>query len=151
MRSAALGLAVAVGITTQGAPTAAAGTATTTVTKQKTTATVGSKKAVAAAGVAASNPNEIGLLDQAYGLLRTADHDYKGHRVHAMHAIEAAARELGGRLSGGGKAGEAQATSDSHLKSAQSLLQQAVSGLAGKPLRHVQVAISQLSVALSIK
>ena len=142
IRVTALVLAVAVGISAQGA-----------ATTNQTTPTVphGKKRLAAAVPLTPSGQNEIGLLDQAYGLLRTADHDYKGHRVHAMHLIEAAARELGGTLSGGGKGHEQQATSDSQLHSAQSLLQQAVGGLIGKPRNHVASAIKQLNIALSIK
>ena len=138
MQSAALALAVAAGISAQGAAS---------TTQQTTTAPAGKKKAAAAAAVV-PNANVIGLLDQAYGLLSSADHDYKGHR---MHAIKAAARELGATLSGEGKGGESQGTSDSQLRSAQFLLQQAVTGLAGKPQRHVAEAIRQLNIALTIK
>jgi hypothetical protein len=102
-------------------------------------------------GPSTGSPNAVAMLDQAYGLLRIADHDYKGHRVHAMHDIEAAARELGTSLSGGGKGKEAQGTSDEQLKQAQSLLGQAVGGLTGKAHHHVEVALNQLNIALKIK
>jgi hypothetical protein len=46
---------------------------------------------------------------------------------------------------------EAQATSDEQLRTAENLLQQAASGLTGKPLGHVNAALTQLSTALSIK
>ncbi len=118
--------------------------------QQTTTAPACKKKAVTAAAVV-PNGNVIGLLNQAYGLLSRADHDYKGHRIHAMHAIKAAARELGATLSGEGSGGENQGSSDSQLRSAQSLLQQAVTGLAGKPRHHVAEAIKQLNIALTIK
>ena len=98
-----------------------------------------------------ANGNVIGLLDQAYGLLSSADHDYKGHRMHAMRCIKAAARELGVTLSGEGKGGGNQESSDSQLRSAQSLLQQAVTGLAGKPLRHVSEAITAIEHRLEHK
>ena len=140
IRGAVLGLAVAAGISAQGA---------TTATQQNTNATACKKKASAAAVV--PNGNVIGLLNQAYSLLSKADHDYKGHRIHAMHAIEAAARELGVKLSGDGSGGENQGSSDSQLRSAQSLLQQAVTGLTGRPLKHVSEAIKQLNIALTIK
>jgi hypothetical protein len=141
LRSAILGLAVAAGISAQGAVTTA-------------TAVTGKKKTVAAGAVVtqpAGTANAVGLLDEAYGLLRSADHDYKGHRGRAMHQIEAAARELGTKLRGDGKTRENQGTSDSQLRNAQSLLQQAIGGLAGKPLHHVQDAIKQLGIALSVK
>ena len=91
------------------------------------------------------------LLSQAYAALSAADRDYKGHRVRAMRLIEHAAKELGFTLSGGGHAREAQVTSDDQLRTAQGLLQQAATGLPPRALEHVQKAIEQLSLALSIK
>jgi hypothetical protein len=96
-------------------------------------------------------PATPGLLSQAYAALSVADHDYKGHRVRAMKQIEAAAKELGFTLQGNGRGHEAQTTSDQQLRTAQGLLQQALPGLTGGPQEHVQKAIQQLSVALSIK
>ncbi len=120
------------------------------------TTVAGKKKVAGVAGVGAlggsgGSAGSIGLLDEAYGLLRTADHDYKGHRAHAMHEIEAAARELGSKVGGGGKGHEKQGTSDSQLEQAQKLLGEAVAGITGKAHRHIAVAISQLSVALKVK
>ena len=100
--------------------------------------------------VAAPSP-AAGLLVQAYTALEQADHDYKGHRIAAMKQIEAAARLLGVKVRGDGKGHEHQVISDAQLRSAQGLLQQARSGLSGKPLRHVNKALQQLSIALSIK
>lgn len=91
------------------------------------------------------------LLRQAYTTLEAADHDYKGHRVAAMKQIEAAAGILGISLKGDGKGHEKQAVSDSQLKTAQGLLEQARAGLSGKALKHVDNALKQLSIALSIK
>jgi hypothetical protein len=68
-----------------------------------------------------------------------------------MRQIAAAARELGINLQGDGQAQEQQAASDQQLRTAQSLLQQAVTGLPERAKRHVERAIEQLSVALSIK
>lgn len=118
---------------------------TTTIPPAK----VGKKKVVAA--VPATPGSEAGLLDQAYGLLSSADHDYKGHRARAMHQIEEAAKALGSKLGGQGKGGEQQGTSDSQVKNAQSLLQQAVSGVTGKPHHHIEEALKQLSIALTVK
>ena len=137
IRSAALALAVAAGISAQGAAATSPPGATVPACKKK--------------AVVAANANVIGLLDQAYALLSSADHDYKGHRMHAMRCIKAAARELGSPLRGEGKGGENQGTSDSQLRSAQSLLQQAAAGLTGRPLKHVSEAIQQLNIALTIK
>ena len=91
------------------------------------------------------------LLAQAYTALEQADHDYKGHRVAAMKQIEAAGKLLGVTIGGGGKGHEKQAVSDEQLRVAQGLLQQARSGLSGKPLKHVNKALQQLSIALTIK
>ena len=100
--------------------------------------------------VAAPSPS-AGLLVQAYTTLEQADHDYKGHRIAAMKQIEAAGKLLGVTIGGGGKGHEKQAVSDEQLRVAQGLLQQARSGLSGKPLKHVNKALQQLSIALTIK
>ncbi len=92
-----------------------------------------------------------GLLVQAYTTLEQADHDYKGHRVAAMKQIEDAARLLGVNVRGDGKRHEPQGVSDAQLRTAQGLLQQAQAGLSGKALKHVNKALQQLSIALSIK
>jgi hypothetical protein len=140
IRSAALVVAVAFGISACGAATS----------NQPNTNVPAGKKHAAVGGLLA-NGTAIGLLDQAYALLSNADHDYKGHRVHAMKCIRAAARELGAPLRGEGRGHEAQGTSDSQLRNAQGLLQQALPSLTGKPQRHVSEAIQQLTIALSIK
>jgi hypothetical protein len=100
--------------------------------------------------VAAPAP-AAGLLVRAYTTLEQADHDYKGHRKAAMKQIEAAAKLLGVKVRGDGKGHEKQGVSDAQLRTAQGLLQQAQSGLRGKPLGHVNKAQQQLSIALSIK
>ncbi len=177
IRSAAIVLAVAVGISAQGgtptfeqqsAPAAPAGNAEKAEKAGKTEkagkaekvekAEKGEriekgekKKGIVIAAAAVSNGNEAGLLDEAYGLLAVADHDYDGHRARAMHKIEDAAKALGSKLGGGGKAHENQGTSDSQVKSAESLLEKALGGLKGKPHRHVEEAIKQLTIALHIK
>ena len=91
------------------------------------------------------------LLRQAYTTLEAADHDYKGHRAAAMKQIEAAAEVLGINIKGDGKGHEKQGVSDTQLKTAQGLLEQARAGLTGKALKHVDNALKQLSIALSIK
>jgi hypothetical protein len=93
----------------------------------------------------------VGLLSQAYAALSVADHDYQGHRVRAMKNIEDAAKELGVALQGNGKGHEQQAASDQQLRTAQSLLQQALPGLPKKASRHVEKALEQISIALAIK
>jgi hypothetical protein len=91
------------------------------------------------------------LLDDAYATLAQADHDYKGHRVKAMKQIELAIQELGGKISGKGRGHESQGTSDAQLRAAQGLLQQAAGGLSQKALKHVNAAVEQINIALSIK
>jgi hypothetical protein len=91
------------------------------------------------------------LLQQAYTALERADHDYKGHRVAAMKQIEEAGKLVGVTLGGGGKGHEKQWVSDEQLRTAKGLLEQARSGLTGKPLKHVNRAIKDLNIALSIK
>jgi hypothetical protein len=92
-----------------------------------------------------------GPLEDAYSLLRTADHDYKGHRAKAMRQIAVAGRLLGMKIGGRGSAGENQGTSDAQLRQALSILNGATGNLAGKPLLHVQKAINELNIALSIR
>ena len=91
------------------------------------------------------------LLQQAYTTLEQADHDYKGHRIAAMKQIEAAGKLLGVNLRGDGKGHEKQGVSDQQLRTAQALLEQARPGLTGRPLKHVNRALKQLNIALSIK
>jgi hypothetical protein len=54
-------------------------------------------------------------------------------------------------LGGDGKGHEKQGVSDTQLSTAQGLLEQARSGLTGRPLKQVNKAIEQISTALSIK
>jgi hypothetical protein len=98
----------------------------------------------------AQTTGNLTTLDDAYATLAHADHDYKGHRVKAMNQIQAAVKELGGKISGHGKGREPQATSDAQLKAAQALLEQAT-GLPAKALAHVKKAIAEINVALAIK
>jgi phage-related protein len=99
---------------------------------------------------AQANPNTV-LLDDAYATLAHADHDYKGHRAKAMEQIKAGLKELGTDISSHGRGREPQGTSDAQLRAALDLLQQAKTGLAGKPHRHIDNAIKQLNIALAIK
>lgn len=64
-------------------------------------------------------------LTHAYWLLKTADHDYAGHRIAAMHAIEAAGKGLGLELRGDLKDRERQWKSDEQLTEAARLLRDA--------------------------
>ena len=99
----------------------------------------------------AAGPASGDLLIKAYSNLEMADHDYKGHRADAMREIEAAAKEIGINVRGDGKGHERQGVSDEQLRIARGLLEEARGGLKGKPLNHVNKAISQIDVALKIK
>lgn len=101
--------------------------------------------------VLADPPATGALLSQAYTTLASADHDYKGHRIAAMRQVKAAAVALGVTIGGDGRNREAQGVSDAQLRTAQGLLEQARAGLTGKPLRHVNRALKQISIALSIR
>jgi hypothetical protein len=96
-------------------------------------------------------PAAAELVRQAYVDLAVADHDYKGHRLAAMKQLEAAGKLLGLNFSGEGRGHEMQGTSDMQLRAAAGLLNQASTGLSGKPLKRVQAALRQISTALSIK
>ena len=100
--------------------------------------------------VQAQPANATGLLNEAYATLAQAKHDYKGHRVKAMKQIELALGEVGAKVTRTGKSHEPQGTSDSQLRAAKNLLEQASHELSGKALKHVDEAISQISTALSI-
>jgi len=100
-----------------------------------------------AADTAAAN-----LLTQAYTALEVADHDYQGHRVKAMGHIKAAGKVLGLTLGGQGTGHEVQTTSDQQLHTAQALLQQAlVPGLKPRVQKQINLALTELTTALSIK
>lgn len=102
-----------------------------------------------------SDSTEVAMLREVYGMLALADHDYKGHRHHAMQSIAEAAKLLGGHLHGDGKAGEKQPVSDGQLENAKATLSKAggtsraaaTKGVA----KHIQEAIAQLDIALKIK
>jgi hypothetical protein len=102
-----------------------------------------------------ANVAELTQLRQAYTTLAVADHDYKGHRVKAMRAIEAACDILGSDIRDKGKGREKQAVSDSQLREAQGFVQQA-RGIAAqqnqaKVIQHLTMAINEISIALTIK
>ncbi len=98
---------------------------------------------------------DVQTLTQAYSTLASADHDYKGHRVKAMHAIKKAARLMGQKIGGDGKGKEQQTLSDSQLKGVQTSLQKVRSTVAGhnsqRVVAHINTAIHELTTALSIK
>jgi hypothetical protein len=96
--------------------------------------------------VAFSDSAEAGMLQNAYLILATGDQDYKGHRVKAMKQVEAAAKLLGMNLSGDAKA---------KLREAQGLLQNVLGAAEVKNekrvTKHINNAINQINIALSIR
>jgi len=105
--------------------------------------------------VAFSDSAEAGMLQNAYLILATGDHDYKGHRVKAMKQIEAAAKLLGVTLSGDAKDKQPQPLSDAKLREAQGLLQNVLGAAEVKNqervTKHITNAINQINIALSIR
>jgi hypothetical protein len=105
--------------------------------------------------VAFSDSAEAGMLQNAYLILATGDHDYQGHRLRAMHQIEAAAKLLGMNLGGDAKNRQPQALSDAKLREAQGLLQNVLGAAEVKNekrvVKHINNAIDQINIALSIR
>ncbi len=115
-------------------------------------------------GVTGQNPfpiatvvdfSEARSLTGAYLILATGDHDYKGHRVKAMHQIEAAGKLLGMDLAGGAKDRQKQVLSDDKLREARGMLETVLGAaeVKGQPRisKHITEAINQIDVALSIR
>lgn len=105
--------------------------------------------------VTMSNFSEARALTRAYGILATGDHDYKGHRVKAMHQIEAAAKLLGVNLGGDAKDRQKQVLSDDKLRDTRGLLEIVLNSAEVKAQprisKHISEAINQINVALSIR
>lgn len=101
------------------------------------------------------NFSEARALTGAYLILATGDHDYKGHRVKAMHQLEAAGKLLGMDLRGDARDRQPQVLSDDKLREARGMLE-TVLGAAGvkdqpRISKHVTEAINQINVALSLR
>ena len=105
--------------------------------------------------VAMSNFSEAKALTRAYRILATGDHDYKGHRVKAMHQIEAAAKLLGVNLGGDAKDRQKQTLSDDKLRDARGLLEIVLNSAEVKAQphisKHISEAIDQINLALGIR
>jgi len=105
--------------------------------------------------VAFRDSAEADMLRRAYRTLATGDHDYNGHRIKAMHAVEAAAKLLGMDLSGDLKDRTPQALSDDKLREAQGLITQVLNSAAVKDqkrvVKHLNVAIAHINTALKIR
>jgi hypothetical protein len=99
--------------------------------------------------------SEARALTSAYLILATGDHDYKGHRVRAMHQIEAAGKLLGMDLAGGARDRQQQVLSDDKLREARGLLETVLGAAEVKDQprisKHIAEAINQIDVALSIR
>ena len=96
---------------------------------------------------------EASMLHRAYHILATGDHDYKGHRAKAMHAVEAAAKLLGVDLKGDYKEHEMQALSDDKLREAKGLLEHVLlnAEVKGQPhiSKHINKAIEEINQGLA--
>jgi hypothetical protein len=106
---------------------------------------------LAADGVGA----EVQALRQAYIILSSADHDYDGHRIKAMHQIEDACDILGTDIRGDGKGHEPQGASDQQMRQAFQILEQAQtisqSQHQSDVAKHIREAIRQINLALNNK
>ena len=105
--------------------------------------------------VAFSDSAEAGQLRQAYQILATGDHDYKGHRVQAMHAVERAGKLLGIDLAGDLKDRSPQKLSDERLREAQNLITQVLGAASVKNQKRVaknlNAAVAHINTALSVR
>jgi hypothetical protein len=105
--------------------------------------------------VAFRDSAEAGMLRRAYTILATGDHDYKGHRVKAMHAVERAGKLLDMDLAGDLKGRTPQPLSDDKLREAQGLITQVLGSAEVKDqkriTKHLNEAVSQINTALTVR
>lgn len=105
--------------------------------------------------VAFRDSAEADMLRRAYHILATGDHDYNGHRVRAMHAVEAAGKLLGMDLAGDLKDRTPQPLSDDRLREAQGLITQVLGAAEVKDqkrvVRHLNEAVKQINIALRVR
>ena len=105
--------------------------------------------------VAFRDSTEAEMLRRAYRILATGDHDYKGHRVHAMHDVEAAGKLLGMDLAGDMKDRTPQPLSDDKLREADGLISQVLGAAEVKDqkriVKHLNEALNQIHTALAIR
>ena len=94
-------------------------------------------------------------LAHAYRLLKSADHDYDGHREAAMKEVQVAGDKLGLTLEGEGVERERQWKSDRRLSEARKLLRDARDKLEERDrdrvAESVEKAIKEIDVALKVK
>jgi len=126
--------------------------ATTTLSQPLTAPVAGSNEF---SPMAFNDSAEAGMLHRAYHILATGDHDYKGHRAKAMHAVAAAAKLLGLDLRGDYKDHEVQVLSDDKMREAQSLIANVLASAAVKDqkrvIKHLTEAVNQINTALNVK
>lgn len=105
--------------------------------------------------VAFTDSAEASMLRQAYKILATGDHNYKGHRVKAMHQVEAAAKILGMDIAGDLKDRTPQLLSDARLREANGLIRSVRNSAEVKDqdrvTRHLDAAIAQIDTALGTR
>lgn len=98
---------------------------------------------------------EAEMLRNAYRTLATGDHDYRGHRVKAMRAVEAAGKLLGLDLAGDLRERTPQPLSDEKLREAQSQITQVLGSAEvrgqKRVVKHLNTAIQHINTALSIR
>lgn len=101
------------------------------------------------------HPSEEHTLTHAYRLLSVAKHDYDGHRLNAMHAVERAGKELNADIHGEDHNKPDQRESDELMHEAERELH-AVRDVAAdrhqdRVITHVDEAIHEIHVALGIR
>jgi hypothetical protein len=143
VKSAALAIVLACGINLRAATSSPPQMLNDSVTSQNQFQTV-----------AFSDTSEAKTLRRAYLILATGDRDYKGHRVKAMHQIEAAAKLLDMDIHGDAKGHEPQVLSDDKLREVRGMLEEVLGAaeVKGQPRisKHISEAISQINEALTI-
>ena len=91
----------------------------------------------------------------AYRLLKTADHDYAGHKAIALAEVQAAAHDLHLELGGALEERERQWKSDAQLIEARRLLSEARNKLERQDRElvavHLDKALSEINAALKVK
>jgi hypothetical protein len=109
------------------------------------------------AAIPVNAPNygrEADVLKEAYATLEKADHDYKGHRVAAMHHIATACDLLGQPIKGDGRGHQPQPVSDAELKDAQhkvEMVRHYIGGTQPAIASQLDEAIKQIGIALTVK
>lgn len=92
-------------------------------------------------------------LNESLTLLAQGRSIYKGHRSKAMHHVFGAIREVHGRYirTGKVKAAKTDSESDARLRAAQNVLSQCKANLSGKARTHVDQALQEITLCLSVR